>query len=232
MPPVNQETHQQTHQHEEPPKDSSSGLLDAAPPPYTPSAGRLPTSLHPYMAMRSHGIPLCQIQRSLLERHAIRTAQRPITADVVSDVAHCGDDDTTDEAGPAFSFTMRINTAVSVTKDDNMVCLSDNPTEHAKSIAAAVTKALEGSGSRHYGIPMVDGDGNPRPVRIEVDAGIVVDGARNIVGTEDVLLNIMRQREAVRQEAYRRRRQQCDDNTNQSVFEDSEQPSAKRQRSI
>ena len=81
---------------------------------------------------------------------------------------------------------------------------------------------------------MVDGDGNPRPIKIEVDAGLVVDGQNNLVGTESAVLKILQQREAQRQAADLRRRRESvngDEDEADEADEAEGQPSVKRSRS-
>lgn len=208
------------------PKDNSPRMSGAAPPPYTPPA-RQP-SLHSFINMAAaRGIPLSELQQALV------ATQRTIATHVLNDAADdaCADTDGAD--GSLYPLTMRINTSINVTKNDNIVCLSDTPTQHANAIAAALTKAIEDSSSGGCGIPMVDGDGNPRPIKIEVDAGFVVDGQRNIIGTEASVLNILRQREETSQGTavpLRRRRQDDDEGDNEGSEEQGE-PSTKRRRS-
>jgi hypothetical protein len=88
---------------------------------------------------------------------------------------------------------LRISTRVNVARNDNFVALPYTPAEQANSIAKAIMEAFRvGTGG---GIPMIDQDGRPRPVHIEVDAGITVDGANNVVGTERATLEVMRARQ-------------------------------------
>ncbi|EQK98167.1 hypothetical protein G6O67_007000 [Ophiocordyceps sinensis] len=105
--------------------------------------------------------------------------------------------------------SLRINTSVTVTSDDNMVCLVDTPATHANAIALAVVKALQQSSSGQCGIPMIDEEGRPRPVRIHVDAGLTVGGAGNVVGNEAVIREAARQRGG--HDVLRRRRSRSDD---------------------
>lgn len=190
------------------------------------------------MVVASHSLPLSGLQQTYLRQQqqpVINTTQRTLTTHVLNDTAdeaYCGEEDT--EAS-LFPLTMRINTAISVSKNDNIVCLSDTPTQHASTIAAAVSKAIEQSSSGSCGIPMVDGDGNPRPIRIEVDAGTVVDGQRNVVGTEAAVLNILRQREVMRQQqGSRERRERVSDEgwgNEGGASESLGEPSSKKRRS-
>ncbi|KAI6783702.1 uncharacterized protein J7T54_001578 [Emericellopsis cladophorae] len=90
--------------------------------------------------------------------------------------------------------TLRINTSINILKNNNLICLSDSPANHATAIADAVTQAIQKHSSGNCGIPMIDGNGNPRPVRIDIDAGMVTDGVGNVVGSESIVLEVLRQR--------------------------------------
>lgn len=217
---------QGTQQQHQVPKDNSPRIPSAAPPPYTPPVRSSHTNLHPFMTMAARSIPLSDLQQSLLQQQPIPTTERPITTHVLGNLADEACETEAVEDIAMFPLTIRINTSINVNKNDNIVCLSESPTQHANAIAAAVTKAIEDSSSGNCGIPMVDGDGNPRPIRIEVDAGTVVDGQRNMVGTEAVVLNILRQREDMR-----KRRQQSDNEDENNGSENQGEPSAKRRRS-
>jgi hypothetical protein len=119
--------------------------------------------------------------------------------------------------------TLRINTSINITKSNNLVCLTDTPTSHANAIAEAVTQAIQRTSSGNCGIPMIDGNGNPRALRIEVDAGMVVDGTGNVVGSQKVIDEVLRQRGELRRHDLRRQRE--DSESIDSV------PSFKRRRS-
>ncbi|OAA33031.1 hypothetical protein AAL_00496 [Moelleriella libera RCEF 2490] len=85
---------------------------------------------------------------------------------------------------------LRINTSVRVNSNNNVVCMRDTPAEHANAIARAVVRALQENSSGQCGIPMIDEDGRPRPVKIEVDAGMDVLGADNVVGNESFVRHV------------------------------------------
>uniref|UniRef100_A0A1Y1N2U9 Uncharacterized protein n=1 Tax=Photinus pyralis TaxID=7054 RepID=A0A1Y1N2U9_PHOPY len=48
--------------------------------------------------------------------------------------------------------------------------------------------------SGQCGIPMVDEDGRPRPIKIRVDASTEVVGADNVVGHEEIIIGESRRR--------------------------------------
>ncbi|QPH01204.1 hypothetical protein C2857_005403 [Epichloe festucae Fl1] len=131
------------------------------------------------------------------------------------------DDGTCSDDPQQSSIAFRINTSVRVSSNDNYVCINETPAEHANAIARAVVHAIQENSSGQCGIPMIDEDGRPRPVRIEVDAGLEVHGQGNVVGNENFVTQVLRQKE--RQQVLRRRRDDEDDT--------SPTPPAKRRRS-
>ncbi|KAM0424765.1 hypothetical protein ACHAPT_010075 [Fusarium lateritium] len=125
-----------------------------------------------------------------------------------------------DEAAPEGSspICLRINTSVNVSRSNNVVCLMATPAEQANAISKAVVQALNEGSSGGCGIPMIDESGCPRPIKIEVDAGIVVDGTDNVVGSREVVDELLRRRA----EASPRRPREDDED---------EESAAKRRRS-
>lgn len=97
---------------------------------------------------------------------------------------------------------LRISTRVNVSRDNNLVALPYTPSEQAGATADAIVRAFKSSSVMEGGIPMVDQDGRPRPVRIEVDAGITVEGSNNIVGTEAIIADVLRSRMAAQARQY------------------------------
>ncbi|KAL7936076.1 hypothetical protein V8C35DRAFT_296806 [Trichoderma chlorosporum] len=118
---------------------------------------------------------------------------RPATAEAVMSAMSHEDDDDQEEEGTS-PISLRINTSVLISKNNNLVCLTDTPASHANAIARAVVKAIQENSSGQCGIPMIDEDGRPRPIKIEVDAGITVEGSGNVVGNEDIVNQVLRQR--------------------------------------
>ncbi|KAK1764581.1 hypothetical protein QBC33DRAFT_189441 [Phialemonium atrogriseum] len=87
--------------------------------------------------------------------------------------------------------TIRINAGIRISSNSNVVTLAASPADTCARIAQAVVAGMrEASGG--VGIPMIDEDGHPRPLRIEVDAGLDINGAGNVVGREDVVRDILR----------------------------------------
>jgi hypothetical protein len=92
--------------------------------------------------------------------------------------------------------TIRINAGVRVSSSSNVVVLAAAPSEVAALVAQAVVAGIREASAGRCGIPMVDEDGHPRPLRVEVDTGLEVNGVGNVVGAERVVKDIMRIRAA------------------------------------
>lgn len=126
--------------------------------------------------------------------------------------------DEDDESIDSSPISLRITTAINVSQNNNLVCITNTPADQANAIAQAVVKAIQENSSGRCGIPMIDEQGCPRPIKIEVDAGIHVEGSGNVVGSRDIVNEVLRQRGQLR-----RRREEVEG-------ESSEMP-AKRRRS-
>ena len=122
--------------------------------------------------------------------------QHPLPASVALFDQANGDDEEEEEAGAPIA--IRISTALRVTSNHNLVCVTAGPAEHAGAIAKAIIAAMKDASTANCGIPMIDEDGRPRPIRIEVDAGLDINGTANVVGTESVIEEVLRQRSEAR----------------------------------
>ncbi|KAJ4412035.1 hypothetical protein N0V82_008879, partial [Gnomoniopsis sp. IMI 355080] len=130
-------------------------------------------------------------------------------------------DDLSDSEGDGdrSAITVRISTAVRITGDNNIMCMAKSvdhgPAETARFVAATVTKVLRGGGAdERGGIPMIDEEGRPRPLRIEIEAGTEVNGEGNVLGGELVVMRALGKRRRDMEEeqdegALRRRRIRC-----------------------
>lgn len=99
----------------------------------------------------------------------------------------------TDET-PASPIQLRINASVRVCNSDNLICLDQSPADHANAIAKAVVQAIEEHSSGQCGIPMIDEDGHPRPISIDVDAGVTIEGKGNVVGSRGFVCSALARR--------------------------------------
>lgn len=94
--------------------------------------------------------------------------------------------------------TVRISTAVRVRGDGNVVCVGPaHPADTARAVADAVTRAItraDEEGGRAGVVPMIDEEGRPRPLRIEIEAGIEVRGRGNVLGGREVVMKALGKR--------------------------------------
>ena len=115
----------------------------------------------------------------------------PLTAPIREHEPDPWDDDHSECEDLKSPVTIRINAGIRISSNSNIVTVTASPGDMCAMIAKSVVAGMrEASGG--VGIPMIDEDGHPRPLRIEVDAGLDVNGIGNIVGREDVVLEIMR----------------------------------------
>lgn len=89
-----------------------------------------------------------------------------------------------DEPDNISPIDIHINTSLKVSSNNNIISLTDSPADHANAIAKAVVKAIEENSTGRCGIPMLDPDGVPRPIHIQVEAGITVEGDGNVIGRD------------------------------------------------
>ena len=89
---------------------------------------------------------------------------------------------------------IRVNAGVRAAGDDNFIGLLGTPAQYASEIANAVLAAVRQASSAHVGIPMIDEDGRPRPLRIEVDASLDINGSRNVLGPEVMVREVNHRR--------------------------------------
>nr|CEG04741.1 unnamed protein product [Fusarium clavum]CEG05825.1 unnamed protein product [Fusarium clavum] len=160
---------------------------DNTPPPaYTPR--RIPpqiASLVTQLLEARTSIANMSDRMQQAERRAV--AGNTLLSGNVSD-----DQDETSEGSSPIS--LRIDTSVKVSRSNNIVCLTATPAEQANAIARAVVQALHEGSSGRCGIPMIDESGCPRPLKIDVDAGLVVEGTGNVIGSRDVIGELLQKR--------------------------------------
>lgn len=150
------------------PKDNDA-YQPEQPPAYTPASRSIIDSLAAYFT---------------------RHAQRPVPDSRVSISGGLVDDDDLEELSP---ISLRISTHVNVARDGNIIALPCSPAEQANTIAKAVVETIQGQ-DWASGLPMIDENGRPRPIKLEVDAGITVGGSANVIGTESIISEFLRQR--------------------------------------
>lgn len=133
----------------------------------------------------------------------------PLQPTVTTVPTNTGNSDEEDEDSGS-PISLRINTAINVSSNNNLICITQTPADHANAIANAVVQAIQENSSGKCGIPMIDEDGHPRPLNIEVDAGMVVNGYGNVVGNDDII------NEALRRRCHQRQEEADDENEDQS----------------
>lgn len=165
------------------------------PPAYFPRTGRSLININPALAAC-----LAQQQRASIRAAAAPSPHRMAAANLPQ-LAHSHGwqdlDDLSDSEGDGdrSAITVRISTAVRVTGDHNIICLKVDPAETARFVAQAVTKVLRGGGAEERGgIPMIDEEGRPRPLKIEIEAGTEVHGEGNVLGGEEVVMRALGKR--------------------------------------
>jgi hypothetical protein len=163
------------------------------PPAYTPR--RVPSHIASlttqlFEARTSMANVANRIQHTERQTAAMNTllSSRTMASDAM---ASDDQDETSDTSSP---ISLRIDTSINVSRSNNIVCLTATPAEQANAIAKAVVQALHEGSSGRCGIPMIDESGCPRPLNIEVDAGLVVEGTGNVIGSRDIIGELIQKR--------------------------------------
>ena len=77
----------------------------------------------------------------------------------------------------------------------NPVATQQSPFQsYAGAIAGGVLEAFKNCTPMNSGIPVIDENGCPRPINIEVDAGIDIDGEMNLIGPQEVVEHVWSER--------------------------------------
>ncbi|TLS27789.1 hypothetical protein PpBr36_00379 [Pyricularia pennisetigena] len=189
----------------------------APPPAYTPRSAQPPIP-------RVMPMPMHCITSDLLARLLTFAADaRP--------AAHADQHDCAESMSP---ISIKVNTAVRVSQSDNLVDIGrPDPSD----IAAAIVGAIERASSASAGVPMIDGNGEPRPIKIDVDATVEVGGSRNVVGKDEFLREYLRTLGAAAAYRAKRRRSSSvsgsedDGSEDEAAAGDASMPAAKRSRS-
>lgn len=69
--------------------------------------------------------------------------------------------------------------------------IATEPSKTASLIAQNVVNALKTMSMGTSGVPMIDENGSPRPIKIQIVAGTTVSGARNTVGEKAVVEKLL-----------------------------------------
>jgi hypothetical protein len=166
----------------------------AIPKENTPPPAYTPRRFPPHIA--SLTTRLLEARASIANMSGrIQQAERQTAAcnALLSSVSSDDQDETSETSSP---ISLRIDTSVNVSRSNNIVCLPATPAEQANAIARAVVQALHEGSSGRCGIPMIDESGCPRPLKIQVNAGLVVEGTGNVIGSREVIGELLQKRSA------------------------------------
>lgn len=97
------------------------------------------------------------------------------------------DDDDDDEEAPSTlsRIDIYLNTPLHIIGDGNLIAIE--PSVTANKVALGVVNALKHLSMIADGVPMIDEEGRPRPIKVCVTAGMKVEGSRNLVGERAVM---------------------------------------------
>lgn len=197
-------------------KDNTRPAAASPPPAYTPRRQPDLAALTARAIQARHGLS------------SIGQMLQPSSSTIATLLDSADDEHDPEDSSP---ISLRINTSINVSRSNNIVCLANSPADQANAIAQAVVKALHEGSSGQCGIPMIDENGAPRPLRIEVDAGLVVDGTGNVVGSSDSVNEVLRQRNDTTVLGRRPREESAVEDEQEEDEEDIYSHPSKRQRS-
>jgi SpoVK/Ycf46/Vps4 family AAA+-type ATPase len=92
------------------------------------------------------------------------------------------DDDYEQEVAPNVSITIRAG----VTVKGNHNIISVDPSTTGCKIAVAIVTGLRQMSGVSGGVPMIDENGRPRPITVDVDASTKIEGSDNFLGEKAV----------------------------------------------
>ncbi len=93
-----------------------------------------------------------------------------------------------DEESPFSTILFNIISPISIIGDNNIVTI--DPMQNAANIANTILRSLKEASTCNAGVAMIDEEGRPRPIEVRVDAGIKVEGGKNIVGEKAVVMGL------------------------------------------
>ncbi|EHL02400.1 hypothetical protein M7I_1475 [Glarea lozoyensis 74030] len=114
---------------------------------------------------------------------------RPLTTSVVHNDDNSASDSSSEHepsppANELSEIHLRINTPLTIQGNNNTVSI--DTAMNANKIQLGVVNALRQMTSAAMGVPMIDEDGRPRPIKISVNAEIRVVGTGNVVGDKAI----------------------------------------------
>ncbi|KAH6678330.1 hypothetical protein B0J14DRAFT_582463 [Halenospora varia] len=135
----------------------------------------------------------CHYQTMATNNNTQSTSHLPLQGQITHPDA---DSDSEDDSESKLSeIHLSISTPLRITGDNNII--SVDTATNASRISLAVVSALRQISATGGGVPMIDANGEPRPIRVDVMAEIMVEGSGNTVGERAVLSQVV-DREALR----------------------------------
>lgn len=102
--------------------------------------------------------------------------------------AHVFEEDEDDEQEPTSNVSITIKAGVTIAGNNNTI--SVDPAATGCKIAVAIVTGLRQMSGIAGGVPMIDENGRPRPIIIDVDAGTRIEGSDNVLGEKAAHISI------------------------------------------
>ena len=83
---------------------------------------------------------------------------------------------------------IKISSPITVIGDANLIAM--DPVDMASSIAHSIVRSIKDCSMGGAGIPMIDEEGRPRSIDVQVSAGTIVYGTKNTIGKKAVLFGL------------------------------------------
>jgi hypothetical protein len=107
---------------------------------------------------------------------------------------------------------IKISSPITIIGDANLITIDS--AKIASSMANCILRSIKDCSIARVGIPMIDEEGRPRPIDVQVDAGIIVRGTKNTIGKKAVLFGLRPTRD------LKRKREQTEVNDESQVEEE------------
>jgi hypothetical protein len=98
------------------------------------------------------------------------------------------DDDEEDYPEPLSKICITIKAPLLISGNNNAV--SVDPASTASKVAVAIVSGLRQMSGAAGGVPMIDEHGRPRPIVVDVEAALRIEGSDNIVGDRAIFATI------------------------------------------
>lgn len=163
-----------------------------------PNSTHVNPEANPHMAARFAGINMPFPQQHVMDvRSPDEWAALRARHGLLGDEDDEDDNEDEQDQHPASSaITIRVSTAVKVHGEGNIVCLGSEDEAGlssaqralaARMVADAVVGAITSRDGGGAAVPMIDEEGRPRPLKVEIEAGVQVRGRDNVLGGREVV---------------------------------------------